>query len=249
MPGAKARLAPSPSSAGGDADIASIGILVADQTRCRMLFALADGRALPASRLAAEAEISAATASSHLRKLTESGLLKVETKGRFRHYRLAGPDVANLIEALERLAPTLPVRSLAQSQRARAWREARSCYDHLAGRVAVELMRSMVNAGHLEATGQVSDRDGSVQYAISDHGFSFLNELGVQVPEDGQAVHHHVDSTEMSSHLSGALGSALFGRLTALQWIERSTGSRTVRITESGGQGLHQRFGISFEAR
>jgi DNA-binding transcriptional ArsR family regulator len=249
MPGAKARLAPSPSSAGGDADIASIGILVADQTRCRMLFALADGRALPASRLAVEAEISAATASSHLRKLTEAGLLEVETKGRFRHYRLAGPDVANLIEALERLAPTLPVRSLAQSQRARAWREARTCYDHLAGRVAVELMRSMVRSGHLEATGEMSGPDSAGQYAVSHSGFSFLNELGVRVPENGRPVRHHVDSTELSSHLSGALGSALLGRLTELQWIERSPGSRTARITESGGQGLHQRFGISFDAR
>src|SRR5882757_6715573 len=92
----------------GDADIASVGSLVADPARCRILLALDDGRALPASRLAAEAGVSAATASSHLGKLTGAGLLAVEARGRHRYYRLAGPDVAHLIEALQRLAPVAP---------------------------------------------------------------------------------------------------------------------------------------------
>lgn len=95
----------SPSSrAGGDTDIASVGALVADAGRCQILLALDEGRALPASRLAAEAGVSAATASSHLKKLTESGLLTVEAHGRNRYYRLAGPGVGRLIEALQELA-------------------------------------------------------------------------------------------------------------------------------------------------
>jgi DNA-binding transcriptional ArsR family regulator len=94
----------------GDSNIAAIGALVADPGRCRILLALGDGRALPASRLANEAGVSPATASSHLRKLTEAGLLTVESHGRHRYYRLAGPEVGRLIEALQQVAPAVPVR-------------------------------------------------------------------------------------------------------------------------------------------
>src|ERR1700753_220060 len=129
------------SQVAGDSDIAAVGALVADRGRCRILLALGDGRALPASRLADEAGVSPATASSHLRKLTEAGLLAVEThgrhryyllggprgggaravetRGRHRYYRLAGPEVGRLIEALQQLAPAAPVRSLRQDTRAR----------------------------------------------------------------------------------------------------------------------------------
>src|ERR1700754_4977587 len=96
---------PPPHVAGGDTDIAAVGALVSDPGRCRILLALNDGRALPAGRLAAEAGVSTATASSHLGKLTEAVLLAVEAHGRNRYYRLAGPAVGHLIEALERLAP------------------------------------------------------------------------------------------------------------------------------------------------
>jgi len=129
---------------GGDVELAAVGALVADPGRCRILLALDDGRALPASRLAAEAGVSAATASSHLGKLTEAGLLAVEARGRHRYYRLTGPAVAELIEALQRLAPTAPVRSLRQGTQAQALREARTCYDHVAGRLGVALMAALI---------------------------------------------------------------------------------------------------------
>src|SRR6201996_7375697 len=137
------------SQVAGDSDIAAVGALVADRGRCRILLALGDGRALPASRLADGAGVSPATASSHLRKLTEAGLLAVETHGRHRYYRLAGPDVGRLIEALQQLAPAAPVRSLRQDTRARAIREARTCYDPLAGRLGVTLMQTMIESGYL----------------------------------------------------------------------------------------------------
>src|ERR1700759_1427928 len=133
----------------GGRDIAGIGGLVADRGRCRILLAAGDGRPLRASRRADEAGVSPATASSHLRKLTEAGLLAVETHGRHRYYRLAGPDGARLIEALQQLAPATPVRSLRQDTRARAIREARTCYDHLAGRLGVTLMQTMIERGYL----------------------------------------------------------------------------------------------------
>jgi DNA-binding transcriptional ArsR family regulator len=219
----RARSGPSRRSAGGDADIAAIGILVADQARCRILFALADGRSLPASRLATEAEVTAATASSHLRKLTAAGLLSVEINGRFRNYRLAGSDVANLIEALERLAPTMPVRSL-----------------------GVEVMAVLVDRGDLKPTEQsLGSGHVATRFKISEEGTRFLNQFGVPLSPSRQPVRHHLDSTEPSPHLSGALGRALLTRFCELQWIERSPGSRSLRVTQSGQHGLKQQFGIS----
>ena len=134
-------------AASGDADLAAVGALVADPGRCRILLALDDGRALPASTLAAEAGVTAATASSHLRKLTTAGLLAVETHGRYRYYRLAGPTVARLIEALGTLSPAAQIRSLRQDTRAAALRRARTCYDHLAGRLGVALMAAFLDRG------------------------------------------------------------------------------------------------------
>src|SRR6476620_10233062 len=96
----------------GDADIAAVASLLADPARCKVLLALDDGRALPASVLADEAGVSRPTASSHLAKLTDAGLLAVETHGRHRYYRLAGSEVGELIETLVRMAPPRPVRSL-----------------------------------------------------------------------------------------------------------------------------------------
>ena len=137
MPPPTGRSLEPPPTAGGGRDLAAIGALVSDPARCRILLALGDGLALSASGLAAEAGVSPATASSHLRKLTDAGLLAVEIEGRRRNYRLAGPEVASLIEAVERLAPAAPVRSFRQSQQVRSWREARVCYDHVAGRLGV----------------------------------------------------------------------------------------------------------------
>jgi DNA-binding transcriptional ArsR family regulator len=227
--------APSPHRTGGDVDIAVVGALVADPTRCRILLALGDGRALPASRLAADAGVSAATASSHLGKLTDAGLLTVEARGRYRYYRLAGPEVGNLIEALERLAPAVPVRSLRQSHRARALREARACYDHLAGRLGVELMRVLIERGHLM---------GDVDYALTEQGQAFLNDLGVRLPPHRPVVRHHMDSSEQRPHLSGALGRGLLDRFLDLGWVRRSDDSRAVLITRAGHRGLDERFDI-----
>src|SRR6202034_2176368 len=149
MPPPTGRSLEPPPTAGGGRDLAAIGALVADPARCRILLALGDGLALSASGLASEAGVSPATASSHLRKLTEAGLLAVETHGRHRYYRLAGADVRRLIEALQQLAPATPVRSLRQDTRARAIREARTCYDHIAGRLGVTLMQTMIERGYL----------------------------------------------------------------------------------------------------
>ena len=242
--------------ASGDSDIATIGSLVADRARCRILLALGDGRALPASRLASEAGVSPATASSHLRKLTDAALLTVETHGRHRYYRLAGPDEGRLIEALQQVAPATPVRSLKQDTRARALREARTCYDHLAGRLGVSLMGVMIDRGYLAGGDGEYDMDRTpgdhragygheVDYTLTPAGQEFLAEFGVQIPPRRRLIRYCVDWSEQRHHLSGALGRGLLDRLIDLGWVRRSGGSRAVRVTEAGQDGLDRTFGLS----
>ncbi|GHH80139.1 transcriptional regulator [Streptomyces sulfonofaciens] len=242
-------------SGGGDSDIAAVGALVADPGRCRILLALDDGRALPASRLAAEAGVSAATASSHLGKLTTAGLLTVEPHGRHRYYRLAGPAVGDLIEALQRLAPAAPVTSLRQSSRARALRRARTCYDHIAGRLGVELMRAMIERGHVaggdgthDPAAAVADaRTGygkDVDYALTASGKAFLAEFGVRIPERRRVMRYCVDWSEQRHHLSGAVGRGLLDRVLELEWVRRAGDSRAVHVTEAGAGGFARVFGV-----
>lgn len=235
----------------GDVELAAVGALVGDPGRCRMLLALDDGRALPASRLAAEAGISAATASSHLGKLTEAGLLAVEPRGRHRYYRLAGPEVAELLEALQRLAPVAPVRSLRQGTRAAALREARTCYDHVAGRLGVALMAALIDRGHLTGGDGAYDagdpRAGfghHADYALTPSGDDFLARLGVRVPPRRRLIRYCVDWSEQRHHLAGGLGRGLLDRLHELDWIRRTDATRALRITGSGRDGLRTTFGV-----
>lgn len=240
-------------SGGGDADLAAVGALVGDPGRCRILLALDDGRALPASRLAAEAGVSAATASSHLGKLTAAGLLAVEPRGRHRYYRLAGPEVAELLEALQRLAPVAPVRSLRQGTRAAALREARTCYDHVAGRLGVALMAALVGRGHLTGGDGSYDpalTDGragyghEVDYRLSPGGADFLAGFGVRVPPRRRLVRYCVDWSEQRHHLAGGLGRGLLDRLHELDWIRRTDATRALRVTDRGRAGLRTTFGV-----
>jgi DNA-binding transcriptional ArsR family regulator len=129
----------------GDANIAAFASLLADPTRVSMLVALADERALPAGDLARQARVSASTASAHLAKLVESGLLVVEKQGRHRYYRLADPAIEQALETLAGFAPAAPVHSLLESETAKAIRTARMCYGHLGGALAVALADSLTN--------------------------------------------------------------------------------------------------------
>ena len=257
-PTSTAEPAREPTTPGGDSDIAAVGALVADPGRCRMLLALDDGRALPASRLAAEAGVSAATGSSHLRKLTDSGLLAVEVHGRHRYYRLAGPQVAHLIEALQQLAPPAPIRSLRQSTRASALREARTCYDHVAGRLGVAIMARLLDAGHLSGGDGTHDPDRArddgrtgygrdIDYTLTDTGQRFLADLDVQLPPDRPAVRYCIDWSEQRHHLAGALGKGLLDRLLELGWIERHQSDRAVTITMAGRAGLTDALGLNLQ--
>jgi DNA-binding transcriptional ArsR family regulator len=239
----------------GDTDLAAIGAVLSDPARCRVLLALGDGRSLCASVLADEAGVSASTTSGHLAKLVDAGLLTVTTRGRFRYFTLAGPQVGELIETVARLAPAQPVRSLRQGTRARAVRRARSCYDHLAGQLGVALTDAMLERGLLSGdnavdfsrthderpVGLVRHGDG---LTLTGTGRDVLVELGVIVPASDY-VRYCIDWTEQRHHISGAHGRALLVRLIDLNWLRRGPSGRAVYLSDDGTDGLKRTFGVA----
>jgi len=242
----------------GDADLAAVGSLFADPARCKVLLALDDGRALPASVLAEEAGVSRSTASSHLGKLTDAGMLRVETHGRHRYYRLAGPEVAELLEHLVRLAPPLPVTSLREGTRAARLRTARTCYDHLAGRLGVAIMGSLLDRGvldggdgrydpHRDRHDSLSNHGHDVRYELTPYGRRFLVDVGIELPSGTRPlIRYCVDWTEQRHHLSGALGRAVLDRFVQARGVKRAPNNRGVTVTEQGRRALAAAFGIDW---
>lgn len=239
----------------GDIDLAPVGALLGDPTRCRILTTLLDGRALAASVLADEAGIARSTASGHLGRLADAGLVAVEQHGRHRYYRLAGPRVARLLESIAELAPPAPVRSLRGDTRARALRRARSCYNHLAGQLGVDILDGLVRQG------AVGGHDGSfrpeherlsaasqdVVYHLTDAGVALLEALGLPGPlldRHSGGLRHCVDWSEQRHHLSGPVGAALADRLLDLGWIRRGTVRRSILVTEAGAREFEGLLGI-----
>jgi DNA-binding transcriptional ArsR family regulator len=244
----------------GDADIAAVAGVLADRSRCRILLALADGRPLPAGLLATEAKIAPSTASAHLGRLVDAGMITVAARGRHRLYRLAGADVGQLLEAIARVAPAMPVRSLRDASRAAAVRSARTCYDHLAGRLGVALMDAFVAEGILERTGGefaaagavhdglsgTSEPDGDGGYVLTDAGRARLEAAGIDCSSGGRRpfIRHCLDWSERRHHLAGVLGARLLSRADEMGWIARQPGSRAVVLTRAGVRQLLTEFGV-----
>jgi DNA-binding transcriptional ArsR family regulator len=235
-----------------ETDIANVAAAIGDATRTKVLLALAEGRALPPSALAAEAGVGNSTISEHLTKLREAKLLTVEHDGRNRYYRLASPDVARALEQLACIARPLPVRSLRQGTRAQALILARLCYDHLAGRLGVAVMRALVEHDILTLrTPAVSDSPGNdVRYTITPTGYRELTAFGVDTAalhRRRPAIRYCVDWAEHRHHLAGALGAALTTRFFELHWIRHGRSRRVIRLTDLGREGLHATFGVPFD--
>ena len=221
-------------------DIASVGAMLAEPARVRILQAL-DDRALPAGALAAKAGVAPSTGSEHLARLVSAGFLAVETRGRRRYYRLADPAAADLLESMAQLAPQPRVRSLRQGNRALALRRARSCYDHVAGKLGTDLQATFVERGWLE---------GGEEYLLTDAGKDGFLAFGIDVdalPGRRRLIRHCLDWSERRDHLSGKLGAALLDRLFVLGWVERAPSDRSLVVTSSGRAGFLDEFGVAVE--
>ncbi|MBY0442696.1 MAG: ArsR family transcriptional regulator [Mycobacteriaceae bacterium] len=236
-------------SGGGEPNLAVVAGAFADPRRIRILLALADGRALPAGRLAQEASVAAATASSHLAHLLAQGLIAVEQHGRHRYYRLSSPHVEGVLEALARLAPRQPITSLREHTRAHALRVARTCYGHLAGQLGVTLFAGMIARGwvtghdglHRPDSADRLSAPGRTQiYRLTDCGASALVDWGLssRLFHTGSALRYCVDWTEQAHHLAGPHGCAIAGHLQEHGWVTKGKVPRSITITPAGRQHL-----------
>jgi len=202
-------------------DLASAAALFGEPARAAMLAALADGQALPAGELARVAGVHPSTATAHLGRLIEGGLVRVRAQGRHRYHELAGPEVASVLEALAQVSAPVPIRSLRQQRTADALGEARTCYDHLAGRLGVQLRERLLLA---DALAPLDGRD----HALTEHGCQLLSQLGIDpdrlVASRRVFARSCLDWTQRKPHLAGALPAALTTQFIALGWLTRGKG-------------------------
>jgi DNA-binding transcriptional ArsR family regulator len=218
-------------------NIAFVAGLLGDPSRAAMCLALAGGEARPASELAARAGISAQTASSHLARLVAGRILRVEQQGRWRYYRLAGAEVGYAVEALAAVAPPLasPGNDGADSA-TRRLREARTCYQHLAGRLGVALADALVAGQWLEDDGRA--------YRVTPLGVQSLRALGIEANGRRAQVpaRRCLDWTERRHHVAGPVGTALAELAFVRSWVRRIRGTRAVLVTPTGRQQLQRIF-------
>jgi len=211
-------------------DIARIAALVGDPARANMLTALVGGLALTAGELAREAAVTPATASSHLAKLQEGGLVTQQKQGRHRYFRLSGPDVADVLERLMGLAARTGHARTRPGPKEPAMRRARVCYDHLAGDLGVQAFDSLVRRGLIEAD------DETVTLTASGGEFFAAEGLDIAALSTSRRplCKPCLDWSNRRSHLAGALGAAILERLIDQRWARREAGSRVVNFTREG---------------
>ncbi len=218
------------------AGLARLGALLADETRAEVLCALMDGRAHTGSELARHIGVAASTMSEHLSRLLDSDIVTVEAQGRHRYWRLANPGIAELLETLGANATT-PTDPKAPADLTHA----RTCYDHLAGELAVNIYDQLLADEHLRLD---SDR-----LDVTTSGYQLLDTIGADVGSIKNATRSKarpcLDWTQRRHHLAGAAGMALLDALTANGWAKPGRRPRTIRITETGRAEIPRTLGLT----
>jgi DNA-binding transcriptional ArsR family regulator len=228
-----------------DVETHRMAALLGDASRSRMLACLMDGRAKTAKELAYAARITPATASSHLAKLVGGAVLAVEVQGRHRYFRIAREEVADLVEALMTATGREPLASAAGERGPLPpIKFARMCYDHLAGRVGVEVMKALLRRRWLVTKGR--------DLVLTRLGEEFVSSLGIEVERVRTRRRRFactcLDWSERTPHLGGALGQELAERFIADRWLRRAAESRVLILTEKGRRGLAERLGVCLSA-
>ena len=211
-------------------DIAAIAALVADPTRAAMLTLLMDGKAHTATELAVEGDVTPSTASSHLARLQDGELITLSRQGRHRYFRIAGPQVAVMLEGLMNIASTGMRRIRRAGPINEEMRRARICYDHLAGEAAIHLLE------RLRKKSFISSEDQTM--ALTQSGEDWCGRIGIDLAplrsKRRRLCRACLDWSERRMHLAGALGAAILDRLFSLRYAEREVGSRVVILSPQG---------------
>ena len=224
-----------------------IAAMIGDPTRARMLSALMGGEYLAAGELAAAAGVSAQTASTHIAKLLDAELVVLRTQGRHRYVRLAGDEVANVLEALSLVAERSASADKWERGAYKPLKAARTCYRHMAGELGVALFDGLLARGTLAPhTGHGAHGGAGGPYAITEPGLAELRGMGIALPADASAgagtprrfAHACFDWSERRDHLAGSLAVALLDHSLAQGWVRRVKDSRALQLTPSGESAL-----------
>ncbi|MEO1047390.1 MAG: winged helix-turn-helix domain-containing protein [Pseudomonadota bacterium] len=219
-------------------DIAHIAALIGDPARANMLTALMSGKALTVSELAEEAGVTIQTASSHLSKLDEGGLLRPRKQGRHKYFALAGDEVAHVLEGLMGLAAGSGYLRKRTGPKDAELRQARVCYNHLAGDMGTQMFDSLMARGHLVLDGEALE--------LTDAGAAFASEFEIDVDTLRKArapvCRECLDWSERRSHLAGSLGRAFLSRFEELAWAKRDQKTRVVTFTRNGAEEFNRLF-------
>jgi DNA-binding transcriptional ArsR family regulator len=235
----------SPQALPSGVSMAEIGALVGDPARANMLTALMNGESLTASDLAWHAGVTPQTASGHLARMTEAELIKVTAQGRHRYYRLASPRVAQMLESIFLVAADRSVlRRRIPSYVDTVMRDARTCYDHLAGRLGVAIADALVQRRLIALDDEAAE--------LTTRGRKFFDGLGIDLAAIGRKRRCFcrvcVDLTERRPHIAGAVGAAFCAYCFDSGWIQRVKDSRGVAITAKGSAGLMDVLGVAIPA-
>lgn len=221
--------------------ISVVAHLIAEPVRSVMLIMLSGGEAFSAGALAEATGVTAQTASFHLAKLRDGGLVSVESVGRYRYFRLAGPHIAHLLESLASVGPVTSAWLTTPSPAAKDLRFARCCYDHLAGQIGVAITQGMLNRGLIMAR-------ESAEYVLTDAGFRWFKEEGMELAdrgsEKGNSIRVCLDWTERQYHIAGSLGAQMMHVFIERKWVSRQAGSRAIKVTVIGWEAFEKHFGI-----
>ena len=224
-----------------DAGAAGVAAAIGEPARTRMLYCLLDGHARTSTELAIVGEVSPSTASAHLARLIERRLVSMTSQGRHRYYRLAGPAVARVLEALSVAAG--PDRPGFVPNTPAHLRLARTCYDHMAGHAAVVLRDRFEQLRWIRASAKAQG-----EYEVTSGGREAFAAFGIDVAAV-RALRRRfafacVDWSERRPHIAGALGQALLRAALERKWFVQDLDSRTLRITPAGRRQLRARFGL-----
>jgi DNA-binding transcriptional ArsR family regulator len=218
-------------------NVANTALLISDPSRAAILTVLLDGRFHTASELSLLIGVKPQTTSYHLSKLIEQNIIVVESQGRHRYFGIQNEEIAKTIESLLVLSPPAKIKSLKQSREDAAIRYARTCYDHIAGYLGVQIADAFIRKGYLDS-----------EFSLTPEGQRFFEEMQVDVKEIKRKrrsfCHKCLDWSERRHHIAGAVGLALLEKFIELEWVVRLPKTRAISVTKKGRDGMRNLLGI-----
>ncbi|ASZ18579.1 MULTISPECIES: helix-turn-helix transcriptional regulator [Bacillus] len=221
-------------------NISKVDLLLHSDLRVHILSYLLDGKAYPASELAHVAKIKPKTATYHLSKMQEEGILSIEKHGKHSYYRIFNSEISKILESFLVISPQEKIKPLRQSSQSSEFRYARTCYNHLGGKLGVAITNSLLDKGYLIKN--------DLYFHITKTGQEFFKELGIDINKITQKQRIFakacLDCSEREHHLAGSLGNALLEKFLQLNWIQRVPKSRAIKLTPNGTKKFEQMFSI-----